>query len=164
MLAGYYLCHSNGHVSADRALEFMKEQDWKEMTSAEEKDDTHRCLDHIMTHIIRVKSEINLTVGELIDCALDRDSTVIMDEARRLLRRHGIAVKTPTLDQPHEGVFIANNHQELGKMLDGTPWAANWKSPLLLLDGAERTDPIKFSTGVVQRAVKIPLQYFLKGD
>ena len=159
LLAGAFACFSDREVTAEAAREWIKSQDWSEYVVKEDQMDEQRCLAKIMQTVIRAQGEKGIcydqSISELISIAQHglRSHEGISDlSADAVLKRHGIKVS------PYDDTFaISNTHIAIEKCLEKTPWSKNWPQLLARLPGSEKTGSIRFSAGIVTKAVQLPL-------
>lgn len=159
MLAGVYSLFSGGEVTLEKAKEWISSQDWSEYTVREDQMDENRCLAKILQTVIRAQGEKGIcydqSVGELIHIAtmgLQTHQGITDMNADAVLKRHGIKVS------PYDRTFaVSNTHIAIEKCLSNTPWAKNWPQLLARLPNSEKTGSIRFSAGVVTKAVQLPL-------
>jgi putative DNA primase/helicase len=159
MLAGVYSLFSMGEVTLEKAKEWIKNQDWSEYAVKEDQMDEQRCLAKIMQTVIRAQGEKGIcydqSISELISIAqhgLRSHEGISELSADAVLKRHGIKVS------PYDGTFaISNTHIAIEKCLEKTPWSKNWPQLLARLPGSEKTGSIRFSAGIVTKAVQLPL-------
>lgn len=162
MLAGTYLCYSTSSISPEEAEKWIKEKDWSDHTTINNKSDPQRLLDKICTHGLIVPTralQLRPTIGELIVKASgggDETDPITQDIANKELRKIGI------LCQDFDSVTISNNSNPLKKILQDTPWHSDWGRPLKELPDAVSTDNIFFSPGIKARATKIPIDLVRK--
>jgi hypothetical protein len=100
------------------------------------------------------------TIGELILSArggtITDEDKVPQAQAVSELKRNGIRYEFRKRDKM-EGVWIANGHSSLERLLAGTPWASQWARSLIRLKGAEKSDKgMKFGV-TLQRAIWLPI-------
>ena len=160
LLAGAYLCQSTEEIKLDKAVEWVKEKDWREHTTIASKGDEERLLDRLASSRVRFNSSIgprDTSIGQLIvvaDRELDEDNDITKVDADRELRLYGIKVEDGC-------VYIANKSDPVKRILADTPWVGEWGRPLKDLEGAEATEgTIHFSPGIKSRATKLPIELF----
>lgn len=160
LLAGAWSLVSDDLAPIEAALAMIDSYDWSEHRENNEVDEGERALASLMGALIRVHGGADVTVNELIRVATGRvvDSvTVGMAGAEALLQRHGMRTEGSTL-------ILANGHTELKRLMEGTPFEADLRGVLLRVKGAMRhPKAIKFS-GVVSRAIALPLDNLLDDD
>lgn len=158
MIAGIYLLGSTGRISEADAERWISERDWEDHTAIGADSDPVRLMHHLSTAIIRIpQMQADFSIGTLIACAYGRQDTVPKKTADDTLRQYSIAVKS-------DGIFIGNKNQNLSKLLRETDWVNNWGRTLDKLEGATKAQPMYFSLGDKQRAVKIPLNFFFESN
>ena len=155
MLAGAFLCHSTKEIKKEEAIMWMSQQTWEDHTVVSAKSACEQLLETIASHRCRVVTErgvIDITLGEAIEASANRnaDLNYCVDECEKELRRTGIKVE--------EGmVYIANKAEPLTKLLRDTAWQTDWTRTLSECDNAQKTAAIRFSPGIVSRAIAIPV-------
>jgi len=156
LLAGAYLCHNLKEITETDAVVWIEKQDWAEIMETTAKTDEERLIDRIATHRVRLTTEKGIkdsTLGELIVIVADGDITgsISPKEAATELGRTGIIAETSHF-------LIANQSNPLKDILQGTPWASDWKRPLKDLHDAESIGTTYFGPGIRSRATKLPLK------
>jgi putative DNA primase/helicase len=157
LLAGAYSLYSDKRISYDNAVEWIRKQDWSEERGLDEQRDEDMLLNFLLEQVIRVEQGYNMverTIGELVQISarLRIDDGIGSDVANTRLARHGL--KTA------EGyVVVSNNSDWIRRTLDRTPWANGHAKILGRIEGARKTDPIRFGGGLLQRGVAIPMTY-----
>jgi putative DNA primase/helicase len=157
LLAGAYSLYSDKRISYDNAVEWIRKQDWSEERGLDEQRDEDMLLNFLLEQVIRVEQGYNMverTIGELVQISarLRIDDGIGSDVANTRLARHGL--KTV------EGyVVVSNNSDWIRRTLDRTPWANGHAKILGRIEGARKTDPIRFGGGLLQRGVAIPMTY-----
>ncbi|MDY0884531.1 CHC2 zinc finger domain-containing protein [Dongia soli] len=152
MLAGLYLCYSTKAISVEDAEAWIKERDWHDHTALGAVGDETRLLERLATRRLRVPTAAGIrevTVGQAI-MAVHGNPDSYGDWAAEL------GANGFRLDGDH--VLIANNASPLKKLLEGTPWAADWLRPLRMLPGAEAAPNTYFSPGLRSRATRLPVK------
>jgi putative DNA primase/helicase len=161
LLAGAYSLFSNGEITYDAAVNWVKDKDWSEETSLQGTKDELTLLSYIMDHMVTVeggfetKVKYERTIGELIGVASGKSLPIgiSIDDAEDKLRRIGIKTKDNM-------VLISNSHKFILNVLRDTAWAKNHSKILRRLTGAVEKDSERFGIGVTTRAVAIPLSVF----
>lgn len=156
MLAGLFLLTSTKRIDLDAAVDWIRRNEWNQHTAVAEDSDPQRLITYISTSAVRYRGG-DVTIGTLIAKALGAqgsfyENDISDDEAGRFLRDMGIWVK-------NDGVLFANKAPPLERILKDTAWVS-WARPLMDIPGSVRVDPVKFSTGLKQRAVLVPLEAF----
>lgn len=116
--------------------------------------DAERCLNRLMSHAPDFyKAGERNTVGRLIKLATSKDQND-RGVARRALENIGIKV----LDQGETAdVLVANDHQGLAKIFDGSDWHSGvWTQSLRRLTGATAAGPRRYA-GAQSRGTSIPV-------
>lgn len=160
LLAGAYAMHSNNVITLDEAREWIGNQDWSEEFMMAEQRDELSCLQRILEHVIRVTTNVGMTVersiGEVVRVASNGNPAstserIDENEAYHTLLRCGIKAERGT-----GCVTISNTHTFLAKILRDSPWPTNWSRILSRIPGAISSKPVHF-TGGSARGVSIPL-------
>ena len=125
LLAGAYSLSSDTIITADAAREFIKQQDWRETSQIINERDELRCLNTIMSAIVRTDygeksiAELILDVkkwAELIPTT-DPMETTNKDKYRDALHRNGIKY-----EYKNDMIYIAASHPNIRKILKDTSW------------------------------------------
>lgn len=160
LLAGAYSLYRSDLVSLETAREFIARQDWAEETTKDGSRDEYRLLHAIIEHLTRFDAGRGMaerTIGELIFIAfgMEDDADITKDKAEARLAQIGIAVK----DTQDGGVVYFSTASGYIKrsVLRGTPWGANFHKVLSRIDGTMSKPSIRFSSGIVSRAIGIPI-------
>lgn len=159
MLAGYFLLKNTDLVPEDVARQTVAERSWTEHTTVSVKSDPERLLQYIGSSIIPVRSmNQDITLGALIVNAIDEDNGHMgKAAARSLLVNYAIKIH----DEQAGGVDIGSSNQNMQKLLRDTEWVRGYRAMLLRLEGAEDKSSVRFGPLNRQRAVRLPLSYFL---
>ena len=158
LLAGAYSLYSDRVISYEKAVEWIREQDWSEERGLDEQRDEDMLLNFLLEQMIRVEHGYNMverSIGELVLVAarLTHDEGISSDIANTRLARHGFTVK--------EGYFVVSNNSDwIARVLDRTAWAHGHAKILQRIEGSRKTEPVRFGGGLQQRGVAIPLEYF----
>jgi len=147
LLAGAFALHSDRETTRAFAEDWIRKQQWDEVTEVAEARDEAACLGYILAHQLRVETSKGVktrTIGELIQtgCYMRSDSDLDTVDAVDTLRRHGIAVGQNKVGS--YTVAFANSHPVLERVLADTPWAKAYGRTLKRLPGAEQHDPRKY--------------------
>lgn len=175
LLAGAYSLFSGKRLSYDDALSWIRHQNWSGTVSDDEEQDHWRLLGHLIQTPLKVTrmgtgQVVDRTIGELIDAALSIGDKheITRDEARSVLKRHGLRTQDmaeTTCSVSGAGLWVANRHSALTRIVNETPWRASWAQALARLPGAiKSTRSVRISAGVSTRAVFIPASSIIKGD
>lgn len=157
LLAGAHAYKSSEVVTLEEARELVRHIDFSDAKEAEQVSDEESCLQRILQSQVRFDTEqgnVQRSLGEVIDMVIDGDTmfNFSSNSANDVLKRYGLTVEDG-------GLIIANNHAELEKILQGSPWAAGWRRILARIDGAELpNNPVRFA-GTRSRGVKIPISF-----
>jgi putative DNA primase/helicase len=168
LLAGAFALTSSDVIDFDGATAVLRAQDdaaggsaWDEFTASAEHD-ADRCLSRVLTHQARVESgagTVTVAVGELIE-AVVRGEPILEGQvppgvASRALTRMGLKVNTGT-----GMLHVANNHDYLSRIYEGSPWAVGWNRIMVRCPGAIKTPKTDaFGTYSRSRSVQVPLAY-----
>ena len=158
LLAGAYSLFNTNKITYDQAMKWIRQQDWSEERGVDEDRDEIMLMGYILEQIIWIESgykRVERTIGELIQIAakpLMHGDEITSTEAEARLSRHGIRVKD-------EWFIISNKSEYLRKILERTPWANGHNKVLQRIEGAQPTNAIRFASGIVSKAVAIPLTY-----
>jgi len=151
MLAGLYLCYSTKAISVEEAEAWIRARNWHDHTALDAAGDEMRLLERLATRRLRVPTAAGIrevTIGQAIIAVHDNPESY--GDWAAELGAHGFK-----LDGNH--LLIANNASPLKKMLEGTPWSADWLRPLRMLPGAEAAPNTYFSPGIKSRATRLPV-------
>jgi putative DNA primase/helicase len=163
LLAGAFSLSSNTRISYEKALEWVESREWTEERALDEGRDERRLLSFLLDYITRVESNgtpVERSIGELVQIAAGNqlDGLVSPDNAQNRLKRLGMKADNNCL-------YISNNSNQVAKMLQNTPWAANHNRILERLEGAIRTESERFAGHLAaSRAVAIPFSTFTQID
>jgi putative DNA primase/helicase len=158
MLAGTFALTSDKAVSFDAARSWVEQQEWDDTTSADATRDERRLLDFLMQQMGELDHGGNrrekMTLGEMVKLATGPNGDAVASVANTELKRHGIWFDG-------HGIWIANDHAQLKKHLEGTPWASKWDRALKRLPGAvslRRTAAAISFAGGRSRATFLPIE------
>lgn len=157
LLAGSFSLGSPKVITDTDARAWMAKQDWTGFQSEEVDSDERACLNHLLSHQIRVDlagTAYTVAIGEAIaDIAGGKpDRAMFAREADATLSRHGVRV-----DFANRTIIVANRHQALARLFENTQWPAKWHQQLERVEGAQRIGVTHFAGQVKQRATVIPL-------
>lgn len=157
MLAGYYLCFSDGRLTVEQAEKFLRKHDWTDHAALESETDEMRLLSYLMTRKVRVSysgAAREMSIGQAIRASMESDQLGrSCDEALGPL---GIRVNIDT-------VSISNTAEPIRNMLRDTQWASDWKRPLSMIDNAEKLErTIYFAPGLKTKAINLPLDLLME--
>jgi putative DNA primase/helicase len=161
LLAGAFSLTSSREIEPDAARSWMASQDWTGFRAEEVDNDENQCVSHLFAAVLRFEQSghaITRSVDEIIrEILAIPENPALESEAHRrrelkdALVRHGIVLRDGRL-------YVANRHQQLERVFDGTPWAGSkWRQQLERLPGAKREETTAFGTLVRQRAVSVPM-------
>ncbi|HVJ34585.1 MAG TPA: CHC2 zinc finger domain-containing protein [Terriglobia bacterium] len=151
MLAGLFLCHSDAAISVDDAEAWIKARDWHDHTAIGAAGDEARLLERLATRRLKVPvagGQREVTIGQAILAVHDQPETY--GDWAAELGAHGIRIDGADM-------LIANNASPLKRLLEGTPWAADWLRPLRMRPGASAAPNTYFSPGLKSRATRLPV-------
>jgi len=154
MLAGAYLLHSTGRIAYADALKWIqtKEFSFNAQGGADEGDErqlVNKILQHRERSSVRQGLVEDVSVSELIESAFSGDYRA--SDALVTLKRIGLKPDLKT-----RGLWIANQHDGLARVLKGTPWATGWARTLGgIPDAVKSSAPVYFTKYDKQRAVHI---------
>lgn len=155
LMAGAWSLISRNVATPEQALEMIEGYEWEDMRDNHDTDEAQRALGALMEAHVRIKGGGELTVYELVCAASGRQSQMadINDvTADALLQRYGMRVKDGWL-------VLANNSNELKRLMAGTSFEADYRGVLLRVDGTDKNAnaPMKFN-GVQSKCIRIPLE------
>jgi len=161
LLAGAYSLHSNTEIGYDKAVEWINAQDWTERKAEiQGQNDSEELFSYLLEQRINIKLDgtngnANIAIGTLIDAVRgDEDIEFLSRQsARKHLKKSGFKVA-----DDNSGVFIANYHADIAKMLNNHKHQINWHKILKRYPRAYITsDPVYFTTNLKSTcAVFIP--------
>jgi hypothetical protein len=127
---------------------------WQELRDDHDADESQRALQALMEAHVRVKGGVELTVYELVKAASGHETGIAeINEitADAILQRHGMRLKSGYL-------VMANGSKELGRLMQGSAFEADWRGVLLRIPGADKNDnkAERFS-GVPTKCIRIPM-------
>lgn len=150
MLAGLYLCYSTKTIGVDEAEKWIRKHNWVEHTAIDMADDEMRLLEKIATSKIKLMNGHGvkeMSIGSVImNCFKDHG---VNGDWEQELNSIGIKIE-------NDGFVISNTSTPMRKILEGTPWCADWRRSLKQLTGASVCNTIYFSPGIRSKAVKLP--------
>lgn len=160
MLAGAYLLHSTGQIEYAAALKWLQDKRFNEVGPAgNDEGDERQLIARIMQHRERAMIEQGrteeYTVSELLEMSINgTEGDLYGDRAEKILQRLGLRFAD-------NGLWIANKHTGLTKILSGSPWASGWSRTLSAIPGARKSgkSPISFSRYDKSRAIWIPVSW-----
>jgi len=167
LLAGAYSLASSKEITREIADKFLEGIDFREEEERSSVTDEDTCLQTIIQSQLRIVSEgkqVDVTVGELIQrVAVEnpQDERVIssQNEAELYLKRNGIRYIIETKD-----VVFASAHDGIRAMLRNTAWPSNYSRMLKRINGSKNAGQVRFTAGVRQYAVSIPIKIVLKTE
>lgn len=161
LLAGAYSLTNDGIITYDKAVEWVASKDWSEERSLDRTKDEQALIAHLMEQITPVEkagTKVDRNIGELVSIAAGYsiEEYLMPDDANARLKRLGLKFE-------NESLLVSNSADFIKKKLEATPWAKNHNKILMRTHGAEAIESTRFGSGVITRAVKIPIQAVL-GD
>lgn len=160
MLAGYYLCHSTKRITLADAEKFITRHDWTEHVALDSVGDEYRLFQYLMSRRIRMSvggSPREHSVGQVIQmCRSDGETQGETRPYEDALGPRGIRVDYDT-------ITISNTADGIREMLRDTPWQGDWRRPLGMIEGAEKSDgAVYFAPGLTSRAIVLPLNLLVR--
>jgi len=142
MLAGAYSLNSPQVIELEKAVEWIKSQDWGDtvIPSDAKVSEPERLIHYLNGWLIKGipgsdNRSCQSTVGELIELSRGHHmEPVASDVADRTLRQHGIRAR-------RNSVCVANRNPQISHYLEGTDWEV-WHELLKRHPGAVPTGPI----------------------
>ncbi len=165
LLAGAYSLYSDKEITYEAALKWVSEKDWSEEKSLEGSKDELSLLAYIMDQMTMVEgdhSKVERNLGELVMIAANEKSEygIGMTTANDRLKRLGLKVEQDE-DTHVKWLVISNSSEQVRKMLKDTAWNKNHARILMRIEGAQEKTSARFASGVITRAVAIPLKTLL---
>jgi putative DNA primase/helicase len=157
LFAGYFSLCSEGCevVSLDKAIHVVDNMNWEPDKPGADETDEHKCLLHIIDSMVLVDGR-RITLRELIGMAQRGAITAThgrdgSEDPNVVIARYGLKC--------HEGMLaVSNNNSNLQSLLKETSWSGNaYKTSLVRLPGARKTDPLRFPAMGTSRATLVPL-------
>lgn len=165
LLAGAASLVNDGTISDEQALKFIRLFDWSTFHEASREDESSDCIAAIMQIQERIeldRGSETCTVGEMIAIVsegMGRDSIGVGDAVTHLGR---MGIKVNRAIASAATVLISNKSDRLKRELRGQPYGIDWRSYLRRLPGAKVYPvAVRFSAGLVQRAIEVPLHVAL---
>jgi len=144
LLAGAYCLGSNGQISPQKALEYIKTQNWDDVIKEDEQEEDHdQLLRHITQHVVMVTTPADgtqrRTIAQLIETGFSDVSSSSLNKrvSRDALSVYGIFLG----DDLRKNVYISQRHLQIERILYGTPWSVNYARILLRIPGVKQTSP-----------------------
>lgn len=153
MLAGVFLLGTTDLVTDEHATLFVEKNSWTEHTMISHEGDPVRLVQWIISSLLRNKIGHEVSIGELIDDAINSNDLGKVNDAKKILRNYGFLIKD-------DRVYVASHSQNLARLLKGTEWHDKWSRTLSDVEGAEKIRCIYFAAGVKTSAVSLPLELF----
>jgi putative DNA primase/helicase len=159
LLAGAYSLYSDKPITYEKAIEWIKSQDWTEQKDdIKGEKDEHLLWAALMQHKIRVKidgsSDRELPIGVLIDAKRGGQAVdgLTPGNADTHLQHIGFKVEP-------SGVYVSNTSTAIKTILRGTPWPVGWSRILKRLPDACPGGVVYFGyRGSESRAVFVPIK------
>ncbi len=164
LIAGAYALHSGAKISDADALEWVKKQNWEQVTDTVDSRDENQCIQHILDTQLRVETAMGVrtrSIGELIEKLAGEgdgrhDTDVSRDDAFDAMKRIGIRCEKVSSGSPDFCVRVAADHKELRRILTDTPWSGSWDRHLLRIPGATKANNQRYGYKAA-RGVEIPV-------
>lgn len=157
MIAGLYGLHSTGRINAERAREWVREQDWDFFYQEDEGSDAEKMVSHLLTAMAEftlLDRTNKVAVSDLIKMVMDCGNNATA--ARDSLGRYGLRV------DGSEWLVVANSKSRIGELMRDTSWTVP-KNTLARYPGAEPVGTTRFAPGVISRGIRIPLAGLIDG-
>lgn len=160
LMAGAWSLISMEPATREQARSIYDAHNWGEIRDDSDSDESQRALSALMSALIRIKG-LDVSVYELIKCASGLATGIAeINEvtADATLQRHGMKLQGGHL-------VLANGSVELKRLMQDTPFAADWRGVLLRVPGADKNDnkPARFQ-GVLSKCIRIPVAPILAAD
>ena len=145
-------------MTPEEARAIVAQLDWSTHVPGTDKADESRLISTLLEHLTRPQTggtaTVELTISDLVFAAAGRSDAEISEKAAEThLKRRGFR-----LDEGKQHLLVSNQHSEIARILEKTPWAGGWSRVLKRLPGAQSTsDPVRFGPEAKQRAVQVPL-------
>jgi len=130
--------------------------------------DEDRCLQHLLTSLLPPDGPGRRSVGRWVGDACDGDRDAA-GAAQDMLRTYGM--KTEPGDDGRRYFVVANSHQGLARLFQGTHWGSRsgttsvWKQSLARIPGAQASaGVVRFDKASVGRATLIPIEHVYHPD
>lgn len=151
MLAGLFLCYSTKLVTVDDAEAWILKHDWIEHTTINATSDELRLLEFIATRSVKLIDGVGeTTIGQAImDIATGETNWKTREKT---LGAYGIKVEAYK-----DSFLIVNRSSKLRDLLNGSPWAGDWRRPLRMIGGAVSETNTYFAPGLSDRSTRLPL-------
>jgi putative DNA primase/helicase len=158
LLAGAYLLHRDGLVSAAAAAAWVARQPWRDQIQVVDSGDDDKLLATLLESRVRVVAErytYDASVAELIGYASKRvyNKAIDHETARAELGRRGLAVRGGYL-------CVSNTHIGVGELLRGSAYEVGWDGVLRGKEGHVIRPPERYA-GALSRGIGIPLDTVL---
>jgi len=165
LVAGWYSLRSDVRVLPGDAVRLLSE--WKWLGTAISKNATTRdhdaALAHLMQSQVALDHGVRRTVAELIGsiCAStariggNDEAGLVAEQADAALRRHGLRLD---LQDGGRSLMLCRNAGAIKALFHGTQWATSPVDTIAQNPRATVTqNPVRFSHGIKQRAIKVDL-------
>lgn len=158
LLAGAYSLSSSSVIDTDTATDWILQREWEEEQNTVDTDDSVRCLETFLQHIVRVnQTEVN--ISNLLYCANETKSIqsgmedINIIDAVNTLAKCGISA---SYEAGVYYIFISNNHTYIkNTILSKSPWTIGWHRILRRLPNTITLQNRRFA-GVQSRCVGVP--------
>lgn len=166
MLAGAYSLYTDKEITYEAAMKWVAEKDWSEERSLEGTKDELSLLAYIMDQMTTIEGDhakVERNIGEVVMIAANEaaESGIGMTTANNRLKRLGLKVEQD--ETTHDKwLVISNSSEQVRKMLKDTAWNKNHARILMRIEGAQEKASARFASGVITRAVAIPLKVLIE--
>lgn len=153
LMAGCWSLMHGVKATTEQAAELLDTFDWSEHRESIEVDESSRALGVLMESQIRTAGGVSATVWEIVQvsqCNPRNGLEITPRDADALLQRFGMRVVGRDL-------LLSNNSHALVELLDGTPYAADWRGQLLRVNGARRYERTQRFNGIPSKCIAVPL-------
>lgn len=161
LLAGAYSLFTEKEITYEAARAWVAEKDWSEERSLDGTKDELALLSYIMDQLTQIEGEhakVERNIGELVMIAANQKGEYNIGPvaANDRLKRLGIKVEQDHMNE--WWIVISNSSEQVRKLLRDTAWNRNHARILLRLPGAVEKTSARFASGVITRAVAVPLK------
>lgn len=161
LLAGAWSLTSEEVATPADARAMFEGHRWEELRDNNDQDESQRALAALMGAHVRVKGGLELTVYELVRSASGAEIGITeINEvtADATLQRYGMRVRGDWL-------LLANNSNELRRLMNGTTFEADYRGVLLRVEGADKNDnKTERFNGVQTKCIRLPLAPLVRSD
>lgn len=165
LLAGCAALLYDHEITEEGARRLIRSFDWGSYHEAAREDEAADALAAILQIRVRVPFDRGApedrTVGELLQIAITGRGAAGIEAGDASTHLGRIGIKVRRSGHVVQGVLVANKSRALSDELRGAPWAADWRSYLRRLPGADgHTLPVTFCPGLSSRATLLPTELF----